>query len=70
MKVIDLAKSIKEDAGVMAFGFFDSIHVGHRKVICDAVRLAKLNGAISSVFFVQKQHFPALWVAKVPDLHL
>ena len=66
MKVIDLAKSIKEDAGVMAFGFFDSIHVGHRKVICDAVRLAKLNGAISSVFLFRNNIFPLFGVQKFP----
>ena len=66
MKVVDLTKTTKEDAGVMAFGFFDSIHVGHRKVICDAVRLAKQNGVSSSVFLFRNNIFPLFGVEKYP----
>ena len=66
MKVVDLTKITKEDAGVMAFGFFDSIHVGHQKVIGDAVRLAKQTGAISSVFLFRNNIFPLFGVEKYP----
>ena len=66
MKVVDLSKTCHEDAGVMAFGFFDSIHVGHRKVILDAVRLAKQKGVVSSVFLFKNNIFPLFGVKKYP----
>lgn len=66
MKVFDLSKVFHEDAGVMAFGFFDSIHVGHRKVILDAVRLSKQKGAASSVFLFKNNIFPLFGVQKYP----
>ncbi len=66
MKVVDLTKTTKEDAGVMAFGFFDSIHVGHQKVIGDAVRLAKEKGTVSSVFLFRNNIFPLFGVEKYP----
>ena len=39
MIVCDLTKVNGENGGIMAFGFFDSIHLGHRKVIETAVVL-------------------------------
>ena len=66
MKVVDLSKVIREDAGVMAFGFFDSIHVGHRQVISQAVSLAHTIGCVASVFLFKNNIYPLLGMEKYP----
>lgn len=66
MRVVDLSNVIWEDAGVMAFGFFDSIHVGHRQVIAEAVRLAHDIGTVASVFLFKNNIYPLLGMAKYP----
>ncbi len=66
MRVVDLSNVIGEDAGVMAFGFFDSIHVGHRQVIAEAVRLAHDIGTVASVFLFKNNIYPLLGMAKYP----
>lgn len=66
MRVCDLTKVRGENAGIMAFGFFDSIHLGHRKVIEAAVRLARETGAVSSVFLFRNNIYPILGIDKYP----
>ena len=66
MKLIDLLQTKKVDVGVMAFGFFDCIHLGHQKVISEAVRLAKEIGCVSSVFLFRNNIFPLLGIKKYP----
>ena len=66
MKVFDLTKTKLTDAGVMAFGFFDSLHIGHKKVISDAIDLAKDKGTVSSVFLFKNNIYPLLEIAKCP----
>ena len=66
MKVVDLSKVQMQEAGIIAFGFFDSIHIGHVKVIGDAVRLAKQEGTVSSVFLFRNNIFPLIGVKKYP----
>ena len=66
MIVCDLTKVNGENGGIMAFGFFDSIHLGHRKVIETAVRLSRENGSIASVFLFRNNIFPILGIDKYP----
>lgn len=66
MKVFDLKDVKHEKAGVIAFGFFDCIHRGHRKVIEKAVELSRENGLPSSVFLFKNNIFPLLGVEKHP----
>ena len=66
MRVIDLSKCIGENAGIMAFGFFDSIHLGHQAVIRQAVSLAREINAKSSVFLFKNNIFPLLGIEKHP----
>lgn len=66
MRVVDLSKVNYEQGGIIAFGFFDSIHVGHQKVIGDAVRLAKEKGVQCSVYMFRNNIFPLLGVEKSP----
>ena len=66
MIIEDLNQVNQENAGVMAFGFFDSIHLGHREVIRSAVHLAKEMGTISSVFLFKNNIYPLLGIEKSP----
>ncbi len=66
MRVVDLSKVNYEQGGIIAFGFFDSIHVGHQKVIGDAVRLAKEKGVQCSVYMFRNNIFPLLGIDKSP----
>ena len=50
----------------MAVGFFDSIHLGHQKVIMEACRLAKSRGTTSSVFLFKNNIFELIGVNKTP----
>ena len=66
MRVFDLDKVQRESAGVMAFGFFDCIHLGHQKVISSAIALADKLGVPSSVFLFRNNIFPIIGVEKYP----
>ena len=66
MQLFDLVRCRNEKAGFIALGFFDSIHLGHQKVICKAVSLAKENGALSSVFLFRNNIYPLLGQQKEP----
>ena len=66
MRVNDLSKVKGENAGIMAFGFFDSIHLGHRSVISEAIRLARESGTVASVFLFRNNIFPILGIEKYP----
>ena len=66
MRVVDLSKVNYEQGGIIAFGFFDSIHVGHQKVIGDAVRLANEKRVQSSVFMFRNNIFPLFGIDKCP----
>ena len=66
MKLFDLAKVHSVEAGVMAFGFFDSIHIGHKKVIGDAVAMAKSMGTVSSVFLFRNNIYSLIGLPKEP----
>ena len=66
MRVFDLDKVQRESAGVMAFGFFDCIHLGHQKVISSAVALADKLGVPSSVFLFRNNIFPIIGIEKYP----
>ena len=66
MIVSDLTKEQRSDAGIVAFGFFDAIHIGHRGVICEAIRLARENGVPSSVFLFENNIYPLIGIEKYP----
>ena len=66
MKVLDLTAQTEYKAGIVAFGFFDTIHLGHKKVIKDAVNLARSMGVPSSVFLFKNNIFPLFGVEKHP----
>lgn len=46
-KLIDFKKV--KDKNVIALGVFDGVHIGHRKIIIEAVRLSKMLGAKSLI---------------------
>ena len=66
MIVFDLKKVKHEDAGVIALGFFDCIHIGHKMVIQKAISLAHQSGVPASVFLFKNNIFPMLGVEKYP----
>ena len=66
MKVLDLSLCDHGDAGVMAFGFFDSIHLGHQKVIKEAISLAREKETCATVFLFKNNIFPLLGIEKKP----
>ena len=66
MKVFDLSTISHEQGGVVAFGFFDCMHLGHKKVISEAMRIARELGVPSSVFLFENNIFPLLGIAKHP----
>ncbi len=66
MRVCDLTKVKREKAGIMAFGFFDSIHLGHQQVIEAALRLAREKHSVASVFLFQNNIYPILGIEKYP----
>jgi len=66
MRVVDLTKANDQNAGIMAFGFFDSIHLGHQAVIRTAIQLAEENRTISSVFLFKNNIYPILGMDKSP----
>lgn len=49
MKIIEFGTPLREKT-VVALGFFDSIHIGHRDIINKAVEKAKATGAMSLIF--------------------
>ena len=69
MKIYDLKEISCEEAGVMAFGFFDCMHLGHREVILKAAELARSIGAPTSVFLFKNNIFPILGIRKTPIFH-
>ncbi|HCJ01623.1 MAG TPA: riboflavin biosynthesis protein RibF [Clostridiales bacterium] len=66
MNVFDLENVKDQNAGIIAFGFFDCIHLGHRQVIQKAVSLAKQQGEPSSVFLFKNNIFPLIGIEKHP----
>lgn len=66
MKVLDLQQQNNANAGIVAFGFFDAIHVGHQRVIGAAVDLARQYGVPASVFMFKNNIFPLIGIDKTP----
>ena len=66
MLSLDVKNCIGESAGYMAIGFFDTLHVGHRKVIERAVTLARENHTISSVFLFKNNIYGLIGMKKSP----
>lgn len=66
MKVFDLSEQKNTFAGIVAFGFFDAIHIGHRGVIEDAIHLAENFGVPSSVFLFENNIYPLIGIDKYP----
>lgn len=66
MNVFDLTKEKNAYAGIVAFGFFDAIHLGHAAVICDAIELARENGVPASVFLFENNIYPLIGINKYP----
>lgn len=66
MKVVDLREAKRLSVGIMAFGFFDCIHLGHQVVIREAVNAAKRRGVPSSVFLFKNNIFPLIGIDKAP----
>lgn len=50
MNVKDIYKKDNEKPIVIALGFFDCVHIGHRKLISTAQKLASAIGAECDVF--------------------
>ena len=54
MKIVSFNEIIKENT-VMALGYFDSVHLGHKTLLKNAVSLAKrLNAIPSALIFTGK----------------
>ena len=66
MIVTDLREAYHCDAGIVAFGFFDAIHIGHRAVIAKAVELAHEHGVPASVFMFKNNIYPLIGIDKRP----
>ena len=66
MRLVDLKECKNEYVGVMAIGFFDCVHLGHRKVISSAVSIAKKRGEMSSVFLFRNNIYSLINQDKVP----
>jgi len=66
MKLFDLSKKGYIQAGIVAFGFFDCIHLGHQTVIGRAVSLARKEGIPSSVFLFKNNIYELIGVKKTP----
>ena len=64
--MFDIRQCNGENAGYMAIGFFDSLHLGHRKVIERSVSLARKNGTVSSVFLFKNNIYELIGVQKTP----
>ena len=66
MIVSDLSQEKNAMAGVVAFGFFDAIHIGHQAVIEKAIELAEQYGVPSSVFTFENNIYPLIGIDKEP----
>ena len=66
MIVSDIRDQKNANAGIVAFGFFDSIHIGHQAVIGRAVELAREYGVPASVFLFKNNIFPLIGIDKRP----
>lgn len=66
MRLFNIRECNGEKAGYMAIGFFDSIHLGHKKVIERAVSFAREHHSISSVFLFRNNIYELIGVNKSP----
>ena len=66
MQLFNVDSCRGEEAGYMAIGFFDTLHLGHKAVIDRAISLARDNNTISSVFLFKNNIYELIGVDKVP----
>lgn len=66
MKTFDLIRFRLHDPCVLALGFFDCVHLGHKKVIFRATAIARKLGVKSAVFLFKNNIYELLGMEKTP----
>lgn len=73
-RIVDLDKeNIIQDESVIGLGNFDGIHLGHRDIIKNTIRIAKEKNLLSSVLVFKQHtnevfpHFPRFYISSLED---
>lgn len=68
MRVYRNLEEVPQDKRVVAIGTFDGVHVGHQRIISDAVKSAKKKGARSMVITFHPHPLSVIAPAKCPPI--